>query len=178
MSRYFKDEGIVVWKKNLLGGHRLVSVLSKHHGRIVLKAYGIRKLTSRRLPDLETGNYIYFSFYKKTDYYYLSETTLIYGYSKIKKSVDKLSFLFLLLGVVNKILPENQKEEEQFSLILQTLKEINNNPDFNLHHLNSCLSMLLIKSGFVTKEQVKSPYFDPIRFVEDLVGQKFKKVSG
>ena len=65
MNRYGKDEGIVLAKKNLLNGNRLVILFTKAHGKIVLTGYGVRKLTSRRLSHLETGNYIRISFHKK-----------------------------------------------------------------------------------------------------------------
>lgn len=172
MSRYGKDGGIVLAKKNLLKGNRLVMLFTKNHGKIVLTAYGVRKLTSRRLSHLETGNYIYVSFYKKNNYYYLSETELIYAYSKIKKSGKKLSLLFLFLTILSKILPENQRESDLFYIAIDTLKAMNNDRDFNIQTLIPYITACLQKSGFVNDEQVKNPFFDPIAFIGGLIGKK------
>lgn len=172
MKRYLKDEGIVLWKKNLLDSNRLIGVFTKNHGRIVLKAYGVRKITSRRLSHLETGNRIKFSFYKKGDYFYLLETDLIYGYSKIKKSGGKLSLLFLFLTILSKILPENQPEHDLFPIATEVLKKMNNANDFTLQTLLPYITSCLQKSGFVNKEQIKNPSFNPFIFTEELIGKK------
>lgn len=172
MSRYSKDEGIVLAKKNLLKGNRLIVIFTQQHGKIVLTAYGVRKLTSRRISHLETGNYVRLAFYKKNTYYYLSETDLIYAYSKIKKSGKKLSLLFFFLTILAKILPENQSEQELFAITIAVLKDMNNNSDFNIHTLIPYVTACLQKSGFVNEEQVKNPSFDPIAFVEELIGKK------
>lgn len=172
MSRYRKDEGIVLAKKNLLKGNRLIVIFTQNHGKISLTAYGIRKLTSRRLSHLETGNYVRLSFYKKNTYYYLSETDLIYAYSKIKKSGKKLSLLFFFLTILSKILPENQSEQELFDIAIETLKAMNNHNDFNMHALIPYITACLQKSGFVNDEQTKNPSFNPIAFIEDLIGKK------
>lgn len=174
MSRYHKDEGIVLAKKNLLNGKRLVIIFTKQHGKIALTAYGVRKLTSRRLSHLETGNYISFSFYQKNTYYYLSETDLIFAYSKIKKSGSKLSLLFVLLSVLSKIVPAHQEEPELFAISTAALKNLNNRKEFAYRDLLSAVSELLEKSGFVSREQINSPSFDPIAFIEDLTGAKTK----
>lgn len=172
MSRHGKDEGIILAKKNLLKGNRLVIIFTKDHGKIILTAYGVRALTSRRLSHLETGNYIRLSFHKKNNYFYLSETELIYAYSQIKKSGKKLSLLFLFLTILSKILPENQPEYELFSLALEVLKNMNNDINFGFHTLIPYISSCLQKSGFVSKEQIQDPLFDPIAFIEELIGKK------
>ncbi len=178
MSRYGKDEGIVLAKKNLLKGKRLVILFTRDHGKIVLTAYGVRTFTSRRLSHLETGNYIRLSFYKKNSYFYLSETELIYAYSKIKKSGKKLSLLFLFLTVLSKILPENQPEHKLFSITEEALKKMNNMNDFTLTSLIPYITLCLQKSGFVNEEQTKDPLFDPLAFIEDLIGKKLTIYSG
>lgn len=177
MSRYSKDEGIVLAKKNLLKGNRLIVVFTQQHGKIVLTAYGVRKLTSRRISHLETGNYVRLSFYKKNTYYYLSETDVIYAYSKIKKSGKKLSLLFFFLTILEKILPENQPEQALFGIAIDGLKNMNNNNNFTMQTLIPYITACLQKSGFVNEEQIKNPSFDPIAFIEELIGKKIMRFN-
>jgi DNA repair protein RecO len=174
MGKYLRDEGIVLTKKNLLKDDKLIIIFSNNSGKIVLLGKGVRKITSRRLSHLETGNLIKFSFYRKGDYVYLRETEIIYGYSKIKQSATKTRFLYLLLFVLNKILPEDQKESTIFLKSLALLKLLNNKRDFQLDDLKNYLREILIIGGFISQNEAIKKEFDPIVFIESLINQKIK----
>lgn len=176
MSRHLKDEGIVLAKKKLLRRDLLIIIFSKNQGRMVLKAYGVRKITSRRRSHLETANYLRFSAYRRSSYWHLAETELIYGYSRIKKSAEKLSWLFILLTMLNKILPENQSAPAVFAIVLSWLKKLNNDRQLSSETLLAGLKVILREEGYINEEQLKKPSFDPLRFVEELIGYPLKKV--
>lgn len=176
MVRYFKDEGIVLRKKNLLNNDRLITILSKRKGKINLLGKGVRKITSRRLSHLETGNLIKFSFYKKDSYLYLRETELIYGYAKIKQNDRKINLLYLLFFIINKIVAENQKDELVFKRTVRMLKELNNQPSFGIKEAKTFLIDILFFSGFIDKKLLENASFDPFDFIEGLINQKIKKI--
>jgi len=177
MPRFYKDEGIVLKKKNLLNDDKLITIFSKNHGKTVLFAKGIRKIISRRLSHLETGNLIKFSFYEKDNYLYLRETEIIYGYSKIKRSDKKINILYLLFFILNKILPENQKEPLIFDKTLEVLRDLNNKDDFNIRRAKLYLSEVLVAHGFINKHKANELTFDPILFVEELIHQRIKPIG-
>ena len=77
--RHGKDRGIVLKKTRLPNQNVSLTIFSEQSGKIFIFAYGIRKITSRRLSHLESGNYISFSFRIQDDRKYLSETELIFG---------------------------------------------------------------------------------------------------
>lgn len=174
MGRYFKDEGIVLRKKNLLNNDKLVSIFSQNHGKIVVLGKGVRKIISRRLSHLETGNFIKFSFYKKDNFCYLRETEVIYGYSKIKKSAEKINIVYLIFFILNKILPENQKEQSIYNKTLDLLKDLNNQDDFDTLEVKCFLKDILIISGFINKDEANNATFDPILYIENLIHEKIK----
>jgi len=174
MVRFHKDEGIVLSKKNLLNEDKLITIFSQNYGKIVLLGKGVRKIISRRLSHLETGNFIKFSFYKKDNYFYLRETEVIYGYSKIKRSNEKINQLYLLFFILNKILPENQKEQAIFSKTLNILKDLNNREDVDVERVRHYLNDILIIDGFINKDETNKAGFDPIPFIENLIHEKIK----
>jgi len=174
MPRFYKDEGIVLKKKNLLNDDKLITIFSKNHGRLILFGKGIRKIISRRISHLETGNLIKFSFYKKESYCYLRETDIVYGYSKIKRSDKKINLLYLVFLILSKILPENQKEQLIFSKTLHMLKELNNRDDFGMTDVKRFLNDILILGGYINKEKLKDASFDPIHFIEGLLHQRIR----
>lgn len=172
MKRYFKEEGIVLKKIKLREKHRLITFFSKNSGKINLFGFGTGAITSRRLSHLETGNYIKFSYQKKNDTCVLYETDIIWGFSKIKKSTYKLNTLFLLLFILNKILPENQVEKEVFNKTLIFLRDLNNKTELTVGHLNYYLEEILEILGFVDRTKIEGINFDSIDFVEGLINEK------
>lgn len=174
MSRFFQDQGLILKKKNLLKDDKLVTIFSRKKGKITLLAKGIRKITSRRLSHLEIGNLLKFFYYKKDDFNYLKETEIIYNYPLIRKSIEKLNFLFFILFVLNKILPENEKELLIFNQTLEILKKLNNKENFSFDELESYLKEILIIGGFISKEKIKDQEFNLIDFIEKLIHQKIE----
>src|SRR3990167_2800737 len=130
-----------------------------------------KKMTSRRLSHLETGNFIRFSYYTKEGYSSLRETELIYGYSKIKESPEKLDALYLIIFILNKILPEDQEEYEIYTMTHKILKELNNR-ETTMKDVEKFVMSLLEKSGFIDEKIKSDKSFDAISFVEELIGQK------
>ncbi len=170
--RYSKDFAIVLKKNQLLGDNILITLFSLSKGKIVLKAYGVKKINSRRMAHLETGNYISFSSYEKGQFSTLTETELIYGYSKSRKSGDKLAYLFTYLFVLNRILPENQPETAFFDISLKFLKTLNNKEEFTTKDLTGFFDELLFAGGFLSPERQAVKGYDTLLFVEELIGRK------
>lgn len=177
MRRYFSDEGIILKKTKLLNDNKIITIFSRNLGKIKIAAFGSRKITSRRLSHLETGNFIKFNFYKKTDRFSLGETELIYGYSKIRKVPQKVNIVFLLFFILNKILAENQEENEIFGKTMTLLKNLNNRDDFSLNDLKFYFNEVLNIMGFVTQEKIQSVEFDTINFIEGLIDRKLKVLN-
>lgn len=174
--RYSKDHAIVLKKNQLLGDNVLITLFSQAKGKIVLKAYGVKKLNSRRMAHLETGNYIAFCAYEKENYATLTETELIYGYSKTRRSGDKLAYLFTYLFVLHRMLPENQPEGVFFDISLTFLKELNNQAEFSTKNLTNYFDALLLAGGFLSTDTQAVKGYDTMLFVEELIGRKISVI--
>lgn len=173
MSNYFKDEGIVLAKKNLLKDDKLITLFSRKRGKITLIGKGIRKITSRRLSHLETGNFIKFSFFQKNEFAYLHDTELILSYSKIRESSFKIYNLYLILFFLKELLPENEKEPLIFNKTLKILEKLNNKNDLKFTNLiYDYLKEILIIEGFINIKEASKKDFNPIGFLEKLLNQK------
>ncbi|MEK7109728.1 MAG: DNA repair protein RecO, partial [Patescibacteria group bacterium] len=72
-SRSLKTEAIVLKKKDLLNKDVLISLFTQDLGRLTIFAKGVKKITSRRSPHLQTGNLINVLISHKNDHYYLQE---------------------------------------------------------------------------------------------------------
>ena len=94
MIRSLKTEAIVLRKKDLLNRDVLISFFSQNLGRLTVFAKGIKKITSRRSPHLQTGNLINVLLSHKSDRFYLQESQLISGFSELKKDEGKVRQLY------------------------------------------------------------------------------------
>jgi DNA repair protein RecO len=174
MTRHNKSEGIVLVKKNILKDDRLVIIFTKDQGKMVFSARGVRTLMSRRSPHLETGNYIKFNYSSLNNFSHIGETELIYGYSKIKTNKQKLDNLFLILFVLNKILPEDLSEIKVFDLTLEILKKLNNKEIEN-GKLDEYLCEVLSLLGYLGPEQTDNQTFDVYQYLNDQFNIKISK---
>ena len=124
MRKEFKTLGVVLKKKRLKDKDLLVILLTKERGKLPLLAKGVQKITSRRLSHLDTGNLIRARISEKNDFFYLSETNLVSGFSSIKESFEKATNFFLILKIFEKIAPEAQEDKELFQFLLREIKNI------------------------------------------------------
>lgn len=172
MRQFVRDTGIVIRKRKLQKDHRLITILTQNSGKINVMGYGVRQLLSKRLGHLETGNYVSFTYYKNGDYNTLGETELVWGFSKIKKSGDKLNTLFLLFFILDRIVPESEKDTEIFSKTLGTLRRLNNAHVFAWTEIQHYLNELLLITGFIGPKQASDMSFNTVAFIEGLIDKK------
>lgn len=165
MLKTLKTEAIVLKKRNLLGKDVLISLFTETDGKIIAVAKGLRKITSKRSPHLQTGNLIKIQLNRKKDRSYLEETSLISGFSEIKKDERKINILYQFFFVLDRLLPENQKENTVYQLTKSFLiklsqKTLNNN--ILSIYLNKVLKALGYLKKDYTIEKLKKIIFDLI----------------
>ena len=115
-ARGLKTEAIVLKKKDLLNKDILISLFTQDLGKLMVFAKGVKKITSRRSPHLQTGNLINVLISHKNGRYYLQESQLISGFSELKKEENKVNQLYSFLFVLDRLLPEQQKETKIYNL--------------------------------------------------------------
>lgn len=164
-----KTEAIVLKKQELLHNDILLTLFTQTLGKVKVFAKGIKKITSRRLSHAQTGNLINVLLHENRDYLYLSETRLISGFSSIKNSQSKVQALYCYFFVVERLLPENQKEEEVYkalkSFIVALAKEEENIHQLLTRHIN----LLMRNLGYLKD---KKTFDELITIIENLIHEK------
>ncbi|MCL4363949.1 DNA repair protein RecO [Patescibacteria group bacterium] len=151
MSQSIKTEAFVLKKKTLLDKDLLVFLFTVEQGKTVVVAKGVKKITSRRAPHLETGNLITVMLNRKGDRLYLQETSLLSGFSELKKNPGKVRLLYQFFFVLEKLLPENQREESVYDLTKSFLIKLTQSTSNN-NLLGQYLSKLLMRLGYIKKD--------------------------
>lgn len=168
MSRTSKTEGIVLKKKNLPTQDMIVTIFSQEAGKIRILAKGVKKISSKRLPHLQTGNIINAVIYNSEKKLYLQETTLISGLSQIKKDSKKMSFVYFYFHIIDRLLPENQQELDIYNAVKHFLIDLSRSVT-TIPLLEKHLNILLKKLGYINK---KSSLDELHKLVEELINEK------
>ncbi len=166
MSKLIKTEGIVLKKKSLLDKDYLVTIFTKDQGKIRVLAKGVKKITSRRLSHLQTGNLIKLLINQKNDRLYLQETKIISGFSKIKKDKNKVKNLYLFLFIIDRLLAENQKDWSVYQIILNFLIDLSEKKNFSLDNF---VEKLLVDLGYLNKVNKRDSLYS---FIEEIINEK------
>ncbi len=173
MYKKFKTEAIILKKKDLLDKDLLISVFTKDQGKLKLFAKGVKKITSRRLSYIQTGNLVNLVIEKRKDnIYYLFEINLISGFLKIKEFNKKIKILFQYLFILDKLLPENQKEVIAYDLTKKFFIDLSNGKnieEFLEKLLNDYLNKLLISLGYINKNY---SYKEVIEIIQQLINDR------
>lgn len=146
-----KTEAIVIGRYALPNRDQILIFLTPALGKIKVFAKGIKKITSRRLSHLDTGNLLNILLTKKNENLYLQQTELISGFSELKRNMKKISYLYFFLFIINKILPDNQTETEVYQLTKRLLIFFGQKNRVNQQVLLDHLNQLLIILGYSTK---------------------------
>lgn len=173
MPRTFKTEALVLRKKSLLNRDVLVSLFSESDGKINVFAKGVKKLTSRRSPHLQTGNLIEVLIHRKADRFYLEESLLKSGFSELKKDQEKINLLYQFFFVLERLLPEHQKEETVYNLtksFLVKLSKLEDKKDILEVYFNKLLRLL----GYTKKNH---DFVELQSIISDLINEKLPSIN-
>lgn len=123
-QRTYTSEGIVLSRKNYGEADRILICLSKHFGKVSLLAKGIRKIKSKKRGHLEIFSKIKFSAVKGHGMDIITETETLNDFSGVRVNLNKISLAYYFCEVVNKITHEDGQLSLVFSLLSQSLQNL------------------------------------------------------
>lgn len=169
-SRSLKTEAVVLKKRDLLNKDVLISLFTEDLGRLTVFAKGVKKITSRRSPHLQTGNLVNVLISRKNDHYYLQESQLISGFSELKKEEKKVSQLYSFLFVLDRLLPEQQKEIKIYNLTKNFFIDLTKSRTVILSYLNETMKLMGYLDKKVSQTELKS-------LIEEIINEKIPKIN-
>lgn len=123
-QRTYSSEGIILKRSNFGEADRILIVFSKRYGKITLLAKGIRKLGSRKRGHLEIFSKVKFSAVTSTGFDILTEAEAISNFTKLRLNLNRVTLAYYFCEVLNKITKEDEKHDELFDLLENSLKEL------------------------------------------------------
>jgi DNA repair protein RecO (recombination protein O) len=181
--RNFKTEGIIIKRRNLKDADRILTVLTANHGKIVVRASGIRRIPSRRSPHVELLNHCMLTLYNGHAFPVLTEAQTIDSFAPIKEDLHKIGLAYHLCELVDGLCPEGQENRAVFSLVKSTLTRLSReeNESTLVHNfqteLLSVLGYLPRQQAGWNRQEFLTREIDMDHFVENILERKLKSKS-
>lgn len=174
-GRTYKSEGIVLKRINFGEADKIVTVFSKHYGKITLIAKGIRRMTSRKRGNLEVFNQVGFFAARGRGMDIVTETELKESFSSLRKSLHKVAIAYQLCEMVDKLTAEGSEQEEVYELLSEYLIKLNTVKQDNISFFLGSFGLNLLKIlGFWPKDKPVPKNFRTSLFIEEIIEKELK----
>jgi len=121
MAKTYKTEGFVLKRTNFAEADKLITIFSKHYGKIRGIAKGIRKPASRKGGNLDLFNYSVVFLVKGKNLDIITQAQVINPFPQFKKNLKKVAVAYQLIELVDRITRENQTNRQTFLLLKESL---------------------------------------------------------
>ena len=124
--RTYKVEGIVLKRRNLGEAARILTILSKESGKIVVIAPGVRRIPSRRSSHVELLNFSELTLYgsSKTFLPIVTQAQTLEDFSPIKSDLRKIGVALYICELINGLCADNQENRRVFFHLKSILSEL------------------------------------------------------
>lgn len=175
MGITYKSEGIVLKRTNFGEADKIVTILSKHYGKLACLAKGIRRLTSRKRGSLEVFNQVVFFAARGKGMDIITETELIDCFSSWRKDLKKIAIAYQLCEMVDKLTVEENEQEEVYGLLVSYFGSLNGclQEDQN-NFINSFGINLLKILGFWPKSKPVPSNISVTSYIEEIIERELK----
>lgn len=176
-AKFICDEGIVLATSTFGEADKILTIFTKEYGKLEILAKNIKKLDSRRAPACDILSYSKFAT-TKNKVCHLSEVSGISQFPKIKTNLEKLSQAFIVLEVLNLLIPVGVPNLAIFSALLaflQKLEKASNLHEAKVGRAAFCLK-LLTDAGWLGKD-FKINQFPKFASLDQFLVSKFETIA-
>jgi DNA repair protein RecO len=164
-----QTKGFILKKTPLLNKDILFTIFTDTDGKISSIAKGIKKITSRRAPHIQTGNLVEVELQSRGDILYLQNSKLISAFSQIRENSKKTSFLYVYFFVLDRMLPEHQSEPEIFHAAYTFVVSMAKDENFAGKEFTQHFNKLMSAAGYTKEEK---PLLELMKIAEEVINEK------
>ena len=148
---YFKTEGVIISRRNFGEADRILTIYTRDFGKITALAHGVRRPRSRKAGHIELASWCKIFIAKGKNLDLLTEVELKHAFGIADFTETKANRLYHILELVNAFTAENQKNQNLFLLLINFLRLIEKNEDFNLVSVLFKIKMMSTLGFFSSK---------------------------
>lgn len=150
--RGYKTSGIVIRRVNMGEADKLITILTRYKGKIVVLAKGIRKITSRKAPHLELLTLVKLSIVSGKTWDYIIEAETIESFSYLRLSLEKIAWVYKIIEQTDRLVSEGLENRVIFDMLISILTDFNQTENLNFRNLTDFYSLnLLWELGYLPK---------------------------
>lgn len=168
--RSYKTEGIILKRSNYGEADRILTVFTRNHGKIKVLAKGVRRIKSRRGPNVELFNWAILFLTKGKNFDLLSEAEVKDTFSEVRSDLVKVGSAYYLCELIDNLCPERQEHKDVFDLLTESFKSLPFSDQQSF--LSDFKLSLLIKLGYWSKD--RPALEDSERFIEEIIQRRLK----
>ena len=121
----YRDEGIVLRTHKLGEADRIVSVLTRHHGKVRAVAKGVRKTKSRFGARLEPPTHLQLQLYEgRGELQIIDQAETLDHFRVIREDLDRLTHAVAMLEVADQLGLEGEPNPGLFQMLLGALRAL------------------------------------------------------
>jgi len=124
MLRSYKTEGIVLKRNNVGEADKIITLFTKHYGKLRLMAKGIRKTKSRKAGSLEPFNEVQLQIARGRNLDLIIETQIINSPQSWRENLIKVTVAYYFCELVDKLTADSQIHPNVFELLKTSLGQI------------------------------------------------------
>ncbi len=128
-----KTEAIVLKHSNYSDLDQIYTLFTKDFGVIRARAFGVRKITSKRIGNLDTLNIVSISYFEKNGFNTVDEVLILDTFAEIKSNQDKIFKSYYLIELILKSLQEDHPEPVIYALFKKMLLGVAKYEDFDVY---------------------------------------------
>lgn len=171
--RSYKTEGIILKRINYGEADRILTAYTKYYGKVKILAKGVRRIKSRRGPNVELFNQTVLFLAKSKNFDLLSEAEVKNSFPLLKKNLKKVAYAYQVCELVDCLCPEKQEHRRVFDLLTDTFNQLTvTSNGLGAKILADFELELLRELGYWPKD--KSPPSDLEIFIEQILEKKLK----
>lgn len=121
----YRDEGIVLRTHKLGEADRIVSVLTRHHGKVRAVAKGVRKTKSRFGARMEPTMHLQLLFYEgRGDLHIVTQAETIDHFRAVREDLDRLTRAVSMLEAADQLSLEGESNPALYQMLLGALRAL------------------------------------------------------
>lgn len=172
-EKTYSTEAVVLARRNYGEADRILTVFSKHYGKLRVVAKGIRRPTSRKKAALELFCHVKLFLAKGKNLDIVTEAETKDSFSRWRKDLTKVGVSYHLSELVIRLLPEHQEHKEVFELLLKSFQALPGLDYWSLYpFIQSFKIELLEELGYLERGRNAPRELD--HFIEDLINSELR----
>jgi len=163
----YKTEAIILKRVNFGEADKILTIFSRHYGKLRVIAKGARKINSRKGGNLELFNHVNLHLAKGKNLDIITEVELANSFKNWRRNLTRVGVAYYLAELTDRLTAEAQKNTDVFFLLKRYLKRLESD------HLGQLIrgfeEEMLNELGFGIPRQLKAIPGSLSDYIEEII---------